>query len=206
MNHPKREEWVLYLYNETEPQARTEMRRHLNECGECRAQVEEWSQSVRLLDRWRLPRVPRRPQSFQPAVNWALGLTCLALLAAGFFVGRLSFGLGSKSLNEAQLMEKAKQELRAEFAQALREEVSKAAGATLATSAEQTQAMLVDYNQSVEARLQIEKDQRVATCLSLKRDVDTLAINADAGLQNTEQHLAQLASLRVAQNSPTQSH
>ena len=197
---------MLFLYEEAEPRARAQMRHHLSECAQCRSQLEEWKSSLQLLDRWQLPGVPRRVEAFPPVLNWALGLACVTLLAAGFSLGRLSFGAGTRSRNEARLIEQTKQELRAEFAQALREEISKAATATLAASTEQTQGMLADYNENVEARLQLEKEQRVAACLALKRDVDTLAINADAGLQTTAQHLAQLASLHLAQNTPSSSH
>jgi len=206
MNHPKHEDWVLYLYDEAKPRARTEMRAHLAECAECRARLEEWNASRQLLDRWQLPRMPHRTEAFQPVLNWALGLGCVALVAAGFLIGRLNFGSRAANQAQAQLLEKAKQELRAEFAQALREDVSKTAAATLSASAEQTQAMLVDFNQTVERRLQLEKEQRVAACLALKRDVDTLAVNADAGLQTTERQLAQLAGLHLAQTAPPQSH
>jgi hypothetical protein len=44
------------------------------------------------------------------------------------------------------------------------------------------------------------QSQRAADYLQLKKDVDTLAVNADAGLRHTEQQLIQLAGLNQTDN------
>jgi uncharacterized protein (DUF885 family) len=97
-----------------------------------------------------------------------------------------------------------RQQLRLEFAALLREELAKAATETLDLSDQQSKTLLADYARAWES--QRNEDRRavvnamdnlaarqLAEWAALKKDVDTLAMNADAGLRRTEQRLVQLA-------------
>ena len=81
------------------------------------------------------------------------------------------------------------------------------ASATLAASAQQTeQAMAVmakaiedtrqEDNRAIYAALQKVESQSFAQFVSLKKDVDTVALNTDAGLRDTAQELVQLADYK----------
>ena len=39
MNHPKREEWVPYLFGETKPEAARQLNAHLKTCPECQESI-----------------------------------------------------------------------------------------------------------------------------------------------------------------------
>ena len=86
----------------------------------------------------------------------------------------------------------------------MRAELNKSAADTLAASGEQTEELAADYaaaleakrtedNQAIYTALQKLDSQRIADYLSLKRDLDTVALNTDAGLRRTEQQMVQLA-------------
>jgi hypothetical protein len=193
MNHPKREEWVPYLFGEAKSEVRQELQQHLQNCRDCRSEIENWKRSLRRLDAWQLPEAVRRREAFAPTFRWAVAAMVVLVLGLGFALGRLtSTGGDAAKLREA-IEPQIRQELRAEFAQLLQQELANAAAATMAASGERTKNWLAQYARSVDARIEAERTERIADCLSLKRDVDTIAVNADAGLRTTEHRLAQLA-------------
>ena len=192
MNHPKREEWVPYLFGETSSSASRHLKAHLQTCPECREVVENWKSSVGRLDAWKLPAVAlaHEPLRFQPFLKWAAAAALV--LFVGFAIGRVT---STKTDVE---------HLRAAFEPYIRNEMARAAAANLAASAEQTRKLMADYStafdlkrtediQAIYAALDKLDSQRVADALSLKQELDTVAVNADAGLRHTEQQLVQLA-------------
>jgi hypothetical protein len=197
MNHPKREEWVPYLFGESKPQDRQELQQHLQNCLVCRTEIDIWKRSLARLDAWQLPKAARRREILAPQFRWAIAAAIVVLLGLSFTLGRLT----STGENVAKLREviepQIRQELRAEFGQLLYRELAKTAAAAVAESGEQTKNWLSQYARSVDTRLEAERTERIADCLSLKRDVDTIAVNADVGLRTTEQRIAQLADYRL---------
>jgi len=98
--------------------------------------------------------------------------------------------------------------LRQEFTQLLRDELDKAASATLAASGEQAKHWVEDYARALEAKRTEDsqafydalkdavnrlESQRLADFVSLKRDVDTVAVRTYAALRRAQQELIQLA-------------
>ena len=86
----------------------------------------------------------------------------------------------------------------------LRNELANAASANSAAADSQTKKLLADYakgfeitrgedNQAFYAALERLDAQRIADVFSLKKELDTVAVNTDAGLRHTEQGLVQLA-------------
>jgi hypothetical protein len=84
-------------------------------------------------------------------------------------------------------------------------ETDKAASATLVAAGEQARNLFVDFSrafetsraedqQAIYAAFTRMERQRAADYVSLKKDLDTLAVNADAGLRQTEQQLIQMAN------------
>src|SRR5262245_9794423 len=89
MNHPKREEWVPYLFDEVTSQTRRCLADHLQNCPDCAAEVAGWRQSLDKLDRWKLPRPrARSAQTLRPLLKWSAA-AALAL-SVGIGVGRWS--------------------------------------------------------------------------------------------------------------------
>ena len=193
MNHPKPEEWVPYLFGETDPQTRRQLRAHLNDCPECRHEMEAWQRSRRRLDSWKLPAVKKPSFAFAPSLNWAAAAAVILLL--GFTVGRLT--AARPEAIRAAIEPQLRSELRQEFAEMLNQEVARSAAATLTASSQQTeQAVAVlakavedgraEDNRAVLAALNKLETRNFSQYVSLKKDLDTVALN-------TEHQLVQLA-------------
>ena len=195
MNHPEREKWVPYLYGEASPELRRELKSHLEVCARCREEVAVWQRSVRRLDAWKL-RPQRKPSELLvPALKWA---------AAAVLVLALGFGLGRVSAAKSDVAQ-----LRRELAGMVRDEVSRSTPATVATARSEATRLLADYAATLDTRREADF-QVIRTALnrlelqniSLKKELDTVAVNTDAGLEQTEQQLAQLAVYRPPGNNP----
>ena len=126
MNHPKQNEWLLYLDGEASPEDVKRLLEHLGQCPMCAAEVAGWKRSVQKLQRLPCPaagqgrperrREPLRVSSF---VKW--GLAAAIVLCMGFAFGRLS-ALRAGSLTQtiaAQVREDLRSELRADLLAAL---------------------------------------------------------------------------------------
>jgi uncharacterized membrane-anchored protein YhcB (DUF1043 family) len=204
MNHPKREEWVPYIFGEAKSEIRRELNAHLKGCPDCRQEIETWKSSLGLLDAWKLPPVPRSTPSFAPVLNWAVAAA--VVLVVGFGIGRLSARVDAQKVRVA-IEPALRQELTQELARLTREEISKNASATLAASAQQTEQAIAVMAKAIEdtrqedsrafyAALEKVESQSFAQFVSLKKDVDTVALNTDAGLRDTAQELVQLADYK----------
>src|SRR5438105_15794216 len=88
MQHPQREDWILYLFNEAPPEKFGRLREHLHACEQCAAQLEDWSQTLALLDRCPAAACPR------PARHWRSGalsrwIADAAVLLIGLILGTI---------------------------------------------------------------------------------------------------------------------
>jgi anti-sigma factor RsiW len=216
MKHPNEQEWMSYLYGESNAPERAELTKHLNHCADCAAMVSEWQATRKSLDGWRLDlrennlRASRqRILRIQPALTWAAAAAIV--LAVGFGLGRMA--------SAASGVEKARAELRQEFVQLrsqqaefLHAELSKAAADTLAASGEQTRVLLADYAAALELKLGDDQGaiyaaldkldtQRLTDYVALKKDLDTVAVLTDASLRRTQQELIQLADATQPMNA-----
>ena len=197
MNHPKPEEWVPYLYGETKSETRRSLRAHLKACPECRDRLRNWKHSLGRLDAWKLGRGRTPAKFFAPALKWAPAAALV--LAVGFLLGHFSTAHADAGKLRTTLEPELRQQLRQEMAQMVRDEISQAAAATLIAANERSEKLLTDYATASEAN-RSEEMQRLY--VALKREVDTVAVNTDAGLQLTEQQLVRLASYKAQPNSP----
>jgi len=170
MNHPKGEEWVQYLYNEIKPDLRRQLDVHLQGCAECRDEIQNWKRSLRRLDTWKLPRMTPPLEALTPFLKWAAA--AMLVLGLGFGFGRLT----ARSVDVAKVRAQVVPELRREFADMLRQELNKSAAATLAQAQRQAEEVGSAYY------------------ALLKKDLDTVAINTDVSLQQTERSLLQVAA------------
>ncbi len=181
MNHPKREEWVPYLYGEAKPEARRELQAHLEACADCRSQLQSWKQSLHRLDHWKLPRLRKPAEWVAPALKWA---TAAALvLVIGFGIGRITAAGADAEKVRAQLEPKLREALRQELAQMIRDEASRSASATLTAANDHTEKLLAAYNTIQETRRTEDLEKLY---VAIKKQLDTVAIN-------TEREFIQLA-------------
>ena len=94
----------------------------------------------------------------------------------------------------------------------VREQATRSAAATLAAAGKQTEEAVAVFaaaldarrateNQAILAALEKMQTQRLTDYLALKQDLDTVAVNTDAGLRQTEQELVQLAVYKPGSSS-----
>ena len=203
MNHPTREEWMSYLYDELSSEEQSSLAAHLAVCPDCKTRVNDWRAARRNLDGWQLPARQARLPLQGPLMRWAAAAALM--IAIGFGVGRFATpATANAGRIRAAIEPEIRQQLRQEFTQLLRDELDKTASATLAASGEQTKHWVEDYAQALEtkrtedsqaiyAALNKLESQRLADFVSLKKDVDTVAWWTDAGLRRARQELVQLA-------------
>jgi len=181
MNHPKPEEWVPYLYGETTGSMRQEFKTHLQDCPACRQEIETWKRSMHQLDRWKLPRAARMSaETRMPFFRWAAAT--MIVLMAGMVIGRATAPKVDAERLKAAIAPEIHRQVSAEVAQLARDEAAREASLTLASGRR--------YTDQIAQQLYVV----------LKKDVDTVALNADAGLRHTAAQLFQLADYHPGQD------
>lgn len=92
MTHPSREEWMAYLYGESEPPKQTELDDHLRHCDQCKNSVTQWRNVMTKLDTWQLPQNPNPPRILSHRVLKPIRWIAAAVLimAAGYTAGGIS--------------------------------------------------------------------------------------------------------------------
>jgi len=201
MSHPTNEQWMSYLYGEATEADRAWLPEHLQSCPRCQAKMAEWKAARAELDNWQLASGKTlRNRAARYGVDWFKWAVAAALFVIiGFGAGR--FSSASPEKIRAAVEPEIRSQLRAEFAQTLRQELDKTAAATLVASRDQTRAMLSDYDDSravdddaVSIALDRLQAQQTADYVSLKKQLDTVAVLTDAGLRQTEDQVVQLAA------------
>src|SRR5439155_13981573 len=151
MNHPTREEWMSYLYDELTAEEHSSLAAHLAVCPDCKTRVSDWRSARKNLDAWQLPARPGRVPFQRPLVRWAAAASLM--IGIGFGVGRFATpATANAGKIRAAIEPEIRQQLRQEFTQLLRDELDKAASATLAASGEQTKHWVEDYAKALEAK------------------------------------------------------
>jgi hypothetical protein len=190
MNHPQQEEWISYLYDEADPGTHSRLRAHLTGCESCRVQLEEWQRVRDRLNSWKLDApiaTPPANRAFRLLVRWAAA--ALVMIALGFALGR-SAGPSSQDIATQR--------------EALRGEMAQIVESQIGAANEQTRAALDEFVDYYEARRANDKqvianalsrldEARTADYLSLRRDLETVALNSDVELRQTRQQLVRLA-------------
>ncbi|PAW90060.1 MAG: hypothetical protein B9S33_02115 [Pedosphaera sp. Tous-C6FEB] len=172
MNHPTREDLVAHLYGELPPEQQATISAHLHECAECQQVATAWRDSMAELDTWRLPELPvqpkRTPTLWAPFVRWAAA-ACLAA-GLGFLGGRFSAPAPDATALRA----------------ALAPELLKVTAAM--------DAKLAEDRRAVTEILRTMQTQRTEDYASLRRALETLALNTEDSLETAQQQIVQLAS------------
>jgi len=183
MNHPKPEEWVPFVYGEVSGPARRQLVEHLESCSHCREEIQSWRRSLRLMDSWKISRPAAQRGGFMLPFLKLAGAVALILLL-GIVIGRATSPKVDLEKLRAAMVAQVERDLGPELAQIARDEATRTASLTLSASRRYTEQLA----------------QQV--WVAVKRDVDTLAVNTDAGLR----HMFQLADYKQPQseNLPNQ--
>ncbi|MCL4180104.1 MAG: zf-HC2 domain-containing protein [Verrucomicrobia bacterium] len=204
MKHPNPQEWVAYLYREVDSQTRSRLEDHLAHCESCRTQIEQWRRAQQHLDSWQLPQRAVNPPALRPypvLVRWAAA--AILMLALGFALGRSS---GATSPTTVAAL---REDLRGELAELLKAQVAESTTATLAAAHDHTAAAMREFvelyqsdrsadHQKIASLLTRLDTARAADYLSLRKDLETVALNSDVGLRQTRQQLVRLADYSQA--------
>ncbi|HKS36726.1 MAG TPA: zf-HC2 domain-containing protein, partial [Verrucomicrobiae bacterium] len=164
MNHPTREEWMSYLYDELTGEPHANLAAHLAVCPECKVKVAEWRGLKMDLNAWQIATKPARVVWNRPWLRWAAA--AVVMLSAGFGAGRLSMSaLADPEELRAAIEPSIRQQLRTEFVQILREELDKSSAATLAAANTQTKELVGDFAKAYEQN-RVEGNQAVYVALN----------------------------------------
>jgi hypothetical protein len=200
VKHPNSSEWMSFLYGECPPERRRELDAHLAACSTCATQVQTWRGSLNALDEWPLPAGRRARREWVPALKWAAAAA--VVLAVGFGLGRQT----SSARAEVAALKNSIADLTAVVEREHNSNVSNSL-AIAATANTETLRLMSDY-----ARLQQEQraaDQEVIkTALRsfdlrlgrVRSDLQTVAVNTEAGFEQTHQNLAQLVSYTLPEH------
>jgi hypothetical protein len=187
MKHPEREEWVPFIFGEADAGRKRQLESHLDDCAECRDEIQSWQRSLGRLDSWKLPAVAkRRRTNFLPLVKWAAAAAIV--LCIGFAMGRTTAHTDAEKVRAV-----VERDLRGQLAQMARDEAAKTASIAITAFSQKTETRRAADNRVIFAVLERLETQHATDCLTLKKELDTLAINADAGLRQTEEQLVQFA-------------
>jgi hypothetical protein len=211
-NHPTTEEWMSFLYGEDSPARHSELGAHLHQCGECRGQVQIWRGSMTALDAWAEPR-PRRRWAFAPAVRWAA--SAAVVLGLGIGIGRMT---SSAQADPKQLADALRAEMetrlastRADFDRALQQqrgELTEAVHAAAVDAAgEEAEGLFARIARVIDERRQSDQEAYLAALrqvqerslsdyATLRKDLNTVALNTDDGLSQAREQLIELATLK----------
>lgn len=178
MNHPNREQWISYLYNELPPDEHAVLQGHVNECAECRTQLDSWRGAKTKLDGWPLPSLQRRPFVLRNAVKW--GIAAMLMIGFGFGLARLT----ASTFDPAHI----EKSLRAEFQQQL------------------AAARLADKEELAAVLAQMER-KRTSDDAALREDLETVAVTGETSLQRTQRQIGQISLIaRNGNDSSTETH
>jgi hypothetical protein len=191
MNHPQREEWMSYIYREVSRTEKKRLAAHLAVCGECQAQVGRWEATMGALDHSKDLAKPLRVRALSPLLKW--GMAAVLTLVIGFGAGRLVSRVTDTRALRASLKAEIRAELLAELKQQQEREL-----AAYKTSAEEK---LVEDNKLILGALGKLDADRQADYTSLRKELETVAVLTQAGLQREQQQIVTLASLSEPEGS-----
>ena len=210
MKHPTPEELVSWIYGEKTTRSKRDLQSHVDECVECRAQVDAWRATTSALDDLPAPAAPRRRWTPVAApLQWAAAAALF--VALGIVLGHFAFSTDEAKLRAAlhadmqQQIAAAREEMSQEFQRRHDDVVAQVAAAADAKIALGSQKLAEDFGLALQQaraedratyltalrELGARHDAEVAT---LKKGIETVVALADYGFEATEQRFAQLAA------------
>jgi hypothetical protein len=169
MKHLNDEQRLAFL----EGRADKETAAHIAQCAECAAQIQSWSHTIKRLEQFDWPpRSSRRAAIYSPLFKLALAASIV--LCVGFALGRFT------GPNTADIQARVKADIRRDVQQ------------QIAAGFREQQTSEIDLNVVLAAVAQL-RDQQDRNYVSLRKDLETLASNADARIQFTRRQILELA-------------
>lgn len=205
MNHPAAEEWVAYLYGEITPERARELREHVAHCAACGEQLNQGRAGMAALDAWPLPKRQWAAARWEPAplLKWAAA--AVVVLALGFGLGRqtsaTSRELAALKSTVAQLGERLEREQTLNSSNILAVASSVASDGPLRLMSDYAQ---LNDRQRAEDRQKINLALRDldARLVTLRSELETVAVNTETGFRQTKAGLTTLASYTVPPADP----
>ncbi len=210
--HPNSEAWMSFLYRELSPERSAELDAHLRQCGECQEHVAQWRGTMAVLDAGKFTAKTRSRRSAVPVLRWAAAAALV--LGIGFGAGRLT---SSSSAEMARLEVALRTEMeiklaasRAEFLASIDKRNADLTPNIKSVASEaarvEAESLLVKFARSIDEQRDADRDvfvtalrnleeRRATEFAALRKDLDTLAVNADDGLSRTQEQLMELASM-----------
>ena len=197
MKHPTREEWMSYLYDELPPATQTDLRKHLEGCAECRTQMNVWQSATRQMTDFKLPS-KRRSAAAPTLLRWAIAAAIVGLVVVG---GARVAALNNdvKQLRaemRQQLMEELRRDIDSALAQATEQAMKSAsteAQALIAAVVQKWEEKRLTDQQATLTALQQLNAQRMADYAAMRKELETVAVFTETGLQRAENQIATLA-------------
>jgi hypothetical protein len=196
MKHPNRDEWVPYVFGEARAGEAKRLRAHLESCAECAAEVTAWRRSLQTLDKWKLPEPVRSRAIIAPAFRWAMAAAII--LAAGIAIGRVT------APDTEKMQEQVAASVKAMLAHQLQQTAGETEARLASASEEHANELWNAFSEQLAAAR--EEDRRAMLALSeqyrleqeeryvnLRRDLETLASQADLEIRQANFKLTQLA-------------
>ena len=222
MTHPNREEWMAYLYQEVDSQTQADLTAHLHVCPECKAALDGWRGTMSALQTWKLPAPAARSLTQRPAIKWGIAAAIMLGLGFGFGQ-LASPKLPDSAQLRAALLPVLRQELRQElnadvlsafsesresltneFRQQLRGRLDQWAVDTAAAANLEARRLMAQLAQNHETEQETDRQatlavfktldqQQRADYGSLLHKLETVAVVAQGGFQETQNQIDQLA-------------
>lgn len=176
MNHPNREEWIAFLYEEVAGAEKEKLAAHLKDCQSCRQSVERWQEMIGALDAWKLPKSKARRKSpaLRPFIQWAAAAAIL--LTCGILIGQAN--RPGKDLT-ARL---AKAEAEVAETRSMLADLAK----NVAEDHRRGDATLVNALEKLEARHANE-------LRAMRKDLETVAALTEVGFRTAQNQIVRLA-------------
>jgi len=191
--HPAAEAWAAWLYEELPPAEQARLAAHLPSCPECQAAVDAWQTTLQALDTWTIPARTRRRTRWFPVVRWAAA--AVVILGAGLIAGRVT----APRVDTTQLRALVRQELQSDFQAALKTVEQANHDRLDALAQDWSVARERDRQANLALHQQGERQHR-ADYVSLRRDLETVAVVAENAIGTTRQQLTQLAANTLPAN------
>lgn len=206
MKHPTPEEFASLLYSDGAPEEISQTAAHVASCAECRRKMEEMTGTQTRLNNWILPSQLPTPKPRErstvivglfekPWLRWAAVLA--AVLTLGYYAGTKS----RPGIDVQALAKELEPQLRAQILAEAKQQNQ----TTLTTLAQQNREMLESFAQVVATGRAEDRDRvmgalqqiearRLQEYKSVRRDLETVALNTQASLSETQNGLIRLAS------------
>jgi hypothetical protein len=183
MKHPDQEEWIAYLYEECAPNEHAACSSHLKTCPTCAGQLDTLRATMKRMDDWQVPAQAKNRRPAWASLKW--GMAAMLMIGFGFALARA----GAPTPDLATL--------RSDLEPALRRQIASQCQANFAVLARQIQTQRAEDLRTMTATLQrIDQldQQREVDYTNLRKELETVALNARNRFNITEQQLVQLAS------------